>query len=170
MAEGFDTVTSQGPAEAAVHVYRLAHDTDADQRRRIRKNLQAAMAAADAAVAGDVAFTAALTDESRAWLDALRAIVPGHRSRMELMTLVMVILMVLTFLEQNEPPPPDPPVELLEQLDDLQERIEELEPVSPETSAPAPEASAAPRRVNKVGRNAPCPRGSGAKYKKCHGP
>lgn len=68
MVEGFDAVTSQGPAEAAVHVYRLAHDTEADQRRRIRENLQAAVAAADAAVAGDAAFTATLTDESRAGL------------------------------------------------------------------------------------------------------
>jgi uncharacterized protein YecA (UPF0149 family) len=46
-----------------------------------------------------------------------------------------------------------------------------LPPLPPE-EAPLPSGPTAPQvphRVEKIGRNEPCPCGSGKKYKKCHG-
>jgi len=40
---------------------------------------------------------------------------------------------------------------------------------SPEEAAPAPKAQPITRPMTKVGRNDPCPCGSGRKYKQCHG-
>jgi hypothetical protein len=148
MVEGWDTIASQGPAEAAVHVYRHAYDIDADQRHRIRENLQAAIAAGSSA-------EATLTDESRTWLDALRARLPDHNARMELIALLTLVVTVMAYLDRGEPSLPEPPVELLEQLEELQERVEELEQDDTDHLELTP--------------NAPCPCGSGTKYKKCHG-
>ena len=53
---------------------------------------------------------------------------------------------------QAAPPPPPPPVRLTLNRGE--------EPVAPQT---------AHRAADKVGRNDPCPCGSGKKYKKCHG-
>ncbi|MBM3355878.1 MAG: hypothetical protein FJY47_08530, partial [Betaproteobacteria bacterium] len=40
---------------------------------------------------------------------------------------------------------------------------------SPAQAPPAPKAQPAMRPSTKVGRNDPCPCGSGKKYKQCHG-
>jgi preprotein translocase subunit SecA len=39
----------------------------------------------------------------------------------------------------------------------------------PPEGAPTPAGKKQPIRVEKVGRNDPCPCGSGKKYKRCHG-
>jgi len=51
-------------------------------------------------------------------------------------------------------------------------RLAGLEPVfaaEEESTEPENEAEPAPPPAGKVGRNDPCPCGSGKKYKKCHG-
>jgi uncharacterized protein YecA (UPF0149 family) len=48
------------------------------------------------------------------------------------------------------------------QLQRFKERVTEF--------VPSTSAAASPVRTAKVGRNEPCPCGSGKKYKKCHGP
>ena len=56
-----------------------------------------------------------------------------------------------------QPPPSGPPVL------DAQDFMGATEPVSAEPAVPVK------REEPKVGRNDPCPCGSGKKYKKCHG-
>ena len=58
-------------------------------------------------------------------------------------------------------------VENIELPDQLE--IEELSYSGGEDEPNQEEAKSIPRRVEKVGRNDPCPCGSGKKYKKCHG-
>jgi preprotein translocase subunit SecA len=48
-----------------------------------------------------------------------------------------------------------------------QRRQRDLSYTAPAKEAPRPERRAAP--ADRVGRNDPCPCGSGKKYKKCHG-
>ena len=59
-----------------------------------------------------------------------------------------------------------------QQKEILEERKHENSPVSPKRKAPPirrPISSQQPKKNLKVGRNDPCPCGSGKKYKQCHG-
>ena len=60
-------------------------------------------------------------------------------------------------------------VQLLEQSIDNQEKYEELLLEASENGEEAPKQQTVKRSTPKVGRNDPCPCGSGLKYKKCCG-
>jgi len=67
-----------------------------------------------------------------------------------------------------------PPMEMEPQVNEFEFKHESFDGLPEEQAPPAPEAAAEPQQPyvrpdRKIGRNEPCPCGSGKKYKHCHG-
>jgi hypothetical protein len=90
-------------------------------------------------------------------------------SRSEIIALVAMLLAALQlFVSCAEKP--DTTINIdIEQVINRVYQMHPPAPAAPEASAPTAQSGKRPTTVPEVGRNDPCPCGSGKKYKKCHG-
>lgn len=122
-------------------------------------------------------ITEELTASGSTTLQQLAELFAG-RQIVHLAWLIMFVIAILTYLEQREAgaQDPAPPIVIVQDhgTGDLQSIIDEAiadalaaypPPAPPSDNEPSTSTTMAP----KVPRNAPCPCGSGAKFKKCHG-